>query len=496
MERSDDADTASQMAGELSMQDASSLHSIQATIEESYYTSEAHESSSTTASAGLGNESSDDSSEADDRELSWRFDCLSDWTIVVADKETTLQQTYHVHKSVLSFGPRRSNYFAMVFLNKQPKQSPTAQSPNSSIDGLEEGTCHCFNPPFMAGERIESFENDSEATPPPVITISKLELSPLAAHAFPAMLDYIYSSTGRLNISSENATALHHLSQHLEIKSLRRKVRHFCKADLSLDNICTYVQHAKLFNDQKILRYAEQYYSRHIFQMREDTAVDILKTFDPPSFLRVVTSPAVGSGDSISLSLSLIISVYCSIHKHLLGRTLFRQMTASSHLPKLEVKSAKALLEIEYDIGGPDSINDESSLKRRCIPVLSENWIHLCMTEEQVMAGGTEVEEAGGFNGVSLPPLHGKHLEQFTSLALLNAKERLDRMETKYKALQLRCEILQQELEASKTRVNALVPNPTQVEPTPNAIDTAALKPTSVTPTSDILSELLDCSNE
>ena len=434
---------------------ASSLHTIQATMQEFYF---ATHDTNTSISSCSGENDSGIMSEQDDKELSWRLDpadSMSDWTIVVVDEESTLEQSYHVHRSALHFGPRRSTYFSLDFA----KQSLQAARPNSSVLATDdEGACHWFDSsPFMSvrGHKASQGDEEKAIQHPPVV--SKLRLNHLAAESFPDVLDYIYSSSGALNISTANATALHFLSQLLEIKSLQRKVHLFWTSDLSLENICTYLQHAKHFKDQKILDFAEHYYANHIFEMRGDRAVEILTCFDPSSFLRVVTSPAVGCGTTTSLGLSLIISVYCTIHKQLMGRTLFRRMTSSGHLPVLEPRSAKALLEIEYDIGGASSVNDPSSLKSRCIPVLAENWFELCQTRK----GDTKATEGGDdMMGVSIPQLHGNQLGQFTSLALQNAKERLQRVETKYDALVRRNKILQHALEASSQSALRSVTSP------------------------------------
>lgn len=48
----------------------------------------------------------------------WRKDpyhSLSDWTLIVRDGSNRQPQTYHIHKSVVSYGPRKSGFLIKVF---------------------------------------------------------------------------------------------------------------------------------------------------------------------------------------------------------------------------------------------------------------------------------------------------------------------------------------------------------------------------------------------
>jgi hypothetical protein len=117
--------------------------------------------------------------------LLWRQDPeenYSDWTLLISyettdenEKEsTTKTDEYHLHKATLAVGLRKSEYFARL---------------------------------FKAGGRFaESSSNTSR------ISLTKLE-----AKAFPHLLDYLYSVDADLEISTETATALHHLGGYFEM---------------------------------------------------------------------------------------------------------------------------------------------------------------------------------------------------------------------------------------------------------------------------------------
>lgn len=397
-------------------------------------------------------ENDDDDVEA---ELSWRLDpikSLSDWTIQVIIRGTpAVHQTYHVHKSVLAIGPRRSNYFAQSFQKKQqqaaaaalkkPKPAQPAQQQHqlirsdwdcmSSLGGGDGSRIVLMEP------AVETTTSQAESQPQ---NVSRLELHRLAIDAFPVLLDYMYSHSGNLAITTQNATALHALAFHLEIKALRAKVKAFWLDDVNMNNLCVYYQHARVFKDRRILSFCEEYCAGHVFEVEESVVVDILTTVDPLFFLNVITLPAIGGNKKpTSLRLSLLVAVYCNIHKAELDPPLFLRLTAAAHLPHLEVKAARALLEMEDDIIGLDSRHEMTSLKQRSIAVLSDQWDVACLVAVEgtasVASGSTTTAAANrctsptDLRNVTLPRLFHEPLEIFTSMALLNAKQRLDRME-------------------------------------------------------------------
>ena len=118
--------------------------------------------------------------------------------------------TYHVHKSVLGLGPRGSRYFLNVF--RSGKILAESQSSTSYLN---------------------------------------LELS--AAQAFPAMLDFMYSTNKeKVKASSETAVALRHLANYFEIPPLYESVNEFIRIDVSGNNIHIYLKEAMAYQDDKI----------------------------------------------------------------------------------------------------------------------------------------------------------------------------------------------------------------------------------------------------
>jgi hypothetical protein len=203
---------------------------------------------------------------------------------------------------------------------------------------------------------------------------STLELQELAAEAFPYALDFIYSTIGKLDIMTENASALYYLSKKLDVKSLQYKVEQFWKADMTMDTVMVYYQHGRLFKDSALIAAAELLCAHHLLELSDDVVVDLLATVNAPFMCNVVTivaeealarhasQPNSNSDPAFNeelnkfyLQLSLLIAVYCNIHRHSLTPDMFWKLTHERQLPVLEVKAAKALLDVQHSIVGPNS---------------------------------------------------------------------------------------------------------------------------------------------
>ena len=469
----------------------------------------------------FADELSDDDSE--ELELTWRL-CpevsLSDWTIqIVLDENAyrsggsssvssfgnsatsslastvatsahftsaTNRTTYHVHKSVLAIGPRRSGYFMCEFTPKTPKRSRmqnVAQSSKASptavaavavsvmqddsiepCDFFQEGLTEAtrlskeIQPSVQwalqqsaAGVTAATAAIAATSTLPPNTT--RLALHPLQAAAMEILLDYLYSNVNFLEISTATCVGLASLALLLEMKALRRLCRDFWMANMTMDNLCVYYEHAVALKEDEVLQEAEEHAARHMFTVHETKVVNILKCVDSNFFLRTITHDSIGSGVSVSLRLSLLTAVYGNLHKHVLDASQFYKLTSEFHLPAIEVKAAKVLLELEDEICGPLARNPKrvSSLQERCVHVLSNNWDHACV-------------DAQDLKHVSLPRLQGLALEEFVSSSFTNAKERLLRTELERDNLMRRDHDLERQAAANCNAIEQLLETEQELE--------------------------------
>jgi hypothetical protein len=238
----------------------------------------------------------------------------------------------------------------------------------------------------------------------------------------------------------------------LEIKALRRLTRDFYLCDMTMDNLCHYYLSAMALKEDAVLQAAEDHTAQHIFRVHETAVVEILRHVDADFFLRCITHEKIDSDNTsssyndnnnnhkesisdndkgsntnnsisssqsmrTSLRLSLLTAVYSNLHKHELDAAQFYKLTAASHLPAIEAKAARVLLELEDDICFLERNSKRvTSLQERCISVLGENWDDVCVDPTDVYR-------------VSLPRLQGVALEQFVQAAFSNSKERLNKTE-------------------------------------------------------------------
>ena len=123
--------------------------------------------------------------------LTWRGDpseTHSDYTIVVVANGLNTATTYHVHKSVLCFGPRHSRYFAKIMLNN-PKGGNSAKKNMDKKISSSGSVC--------------SNSNANNATTPNV-PMTTVELDQRDADNFPILLDYIYAPSVRMAASERS----------------------------------------------------------------------------------------------------------------------------------------------------------------------------------------------------------------------------------------------------------------------------------------------------
>lgn len=392
-----------------------------------------------------------------DAELTWRSDpkvSLSDWTIQVIPKGSSSHTNYYCHKSILAVGPKRSHFFAATFAQADNKKAHNSRrhskSGNDANDFMNDGMT-------VPGSQLVDFTDHRSNT-------TRLEIERLAAQAFPVLLDYMYSANSDLDIRTDNATALFALSAQLGIRSLRRKVKDFWTRDMSMENLSTYYGHARVFKDDKILAFAEEFCAKHIFEVKETLVVEILTAVDPQFFLRVVTSEVMRGDEQAAMRLSLLIAVYGNIHKNELSPSLFLRLTAASHLPTVEVKAATVLLELEDDIC--QTSDRMTSLKERALGVISKNWEESCFVPAPTNPEAEIQHSVADGKICVLPRVSGDALDAFTKQTLTQAKR--DRLSLAQELKELRAfkaehqeeadrgEKLKKDLEAAQSQVAEL----------------------------------------
>lgn len=234
---------------------------------------------------------------------------------------------YHVHKALLSVGPRRSEYFATLF-----KQTHLAEFSSST---------------------------------------SRLSLPGSAADSFPNILDYIYADKP-IAFTPKNATAIRHLAHYFGMRSLWKCASKFIKEDFSLDTAATYLSEALQYHDEKLECAAIDILAERIEEVHRKHLVKL----HPSSFERVVTSPKLKCR---SKKLSEIVLKYCQIRGgDGVDMALLMKWTKHDRMPSVSRKAALPLLKIaaagEEKAGFNLGDFDKKVLQTRCMDAVVEEW--------------------------------------------------------------------------------------------------------------------------
>jgi len=275
--------------------------------------------------------------------LSWRMppvESHSDWTLEISSTELSSngerkekRQTYHVHKNILSVGPKKSLYFERIFLSLNFAESETKTS--------------------------------------------KIELNEAAAKAFPFMLDFLYSREDKLELSTENATALHFLGQYFEIHRLRWETARFCKIDISMDNLVAYYEQGKLFHADAILKIVAIQCRKNLKMIGLES--QLMELSDATLWRNIIhLFRQQGKGDSSSDHseyLSRLIAKFCSSHRDLVDAATFTYFTDPIHMEEVDKDAAIPLLQLE-GLFLPNTKTSEmlSNLQYRCIEAIASSW--------------------------------------------------------------------------------------------------------------------------
>lgn len=262
--------------------------------------------------------------------LDWRLpkeDSMSDWTIFVKvsenvgskDISTDVEDTYHVHKIVLSCGARQSEFFSQK---------------------LSEGVGFC-----------------------------RVELNPSAARAFPVMLDFIYNAASELNATTETGVALRYLSQIFGVHELKKKATTFIKKDFRASTAPCYFTEAHIFNEAK-LRAAACTLCAASF---DDIKSSDLLSLQPSLFVDVVSSSHFKArSDDFCIKVSDVLRA----NPGSANAELLSAVTANKKMPTIDAGESLFFIHLglEHFLPMRSDPIEEPTLYERCIMSAANNW--------------------------------------------------------------------------------------------------------------------------
>ena len=250
--------------------------------------------------------------------LSWRGDpneTYSDWTIVVATNDFD-SRTYHVHKSILSVGPRSSKYFARLF-HEQANHYHQTQMTKIELDE-QDALCFPLMLDFMYNASQSDLRNDDDS------------LSLVVGEDF----------------TTSNAVSLRHLARVFDCEGLMLAVNKFIQKDLSLKTGPVYLTQAYYYQDERLIESAKRLCVDNFVHL-ETRAITRL----PLALFRLLIHAVVGKSkvmpkfeqedeDALSYQLSEVVCQYFEKHPEALTTELLLELTDESIMPKLASEPA------------------------------------------------------------------------------------------------------------------------------------------------------------
>jgi hypothetical protein len=413
-----------------------------------------HELSGQTYFDAEGDNDAKASHSAESHCLTWRGDpneTGSDCTIVVVTSELQTS-TFHVHKSTLCFGSRKSKHFANCFIS-------------NSVD-----------------KRKRKNRN--------VVPTAKVELDQRDADNFPILLDFIYappayiSSNGTVvtaastlslaqstpslataatdedcsfaaaieDITTENAVSLRSLAKKFEVDSLILIVNRFIQKDLNFKTGPHYLSMAAEYRDARLMNSAQHLCAENIEQISSKALLRL-----PAHLFRIVIKSLESFEEDnrdLSYYLSEIVCRYLEKHPKSLCAGLLLELTDPLLMPYIASEAAIGYTALIKELDSDDvktHWNGLVSLSRRCAKsvVQEYGWSDFSVTAAVDEYLGNNKEKKIEFDGSH----HVDSLLFATSFAAALSQAQDDheailveqeRMETIVQALQNAVTILEQ----------------------------------------------------
>ena len=281
--------------------------------------------------------------------LDWRQNpniSLSDWTVVVYDgKESAV---YHIHKSEVGLGPRRSKFLDAKF---DEDEHADVTDPNTEV-----------------------------------------YLPSRVAALFPEFLDYVYSDT--LQLTTRNVLALKHLANHFDVRALYKKTDSFVQSDLNLKTAPTYCTEADLVLDEDVQKKTVQIMAENFGRMD----MTVITQLPAKMFKEVLSSPHL---DVESEFLSNKVAQFMRFTD---GSAISDEMLFMLTHPQIMpvISSDEAFFFLNWGLKYPQVLDegDDASLRNRCIEAVARSW----MTTLAGPIATLRPEAATGINSGNLNP--------------------------------------------------------------------------------------------
>lgn len=296
--------------------------------------------------------------------LSWRGDpevTLSDWRIIIVTKNHK-PRTYHVHKRILSTGPRSSKYFTMLFghskttPSKYLKRKDIVSNNSSTKVELEERDAK--NIPDLLDYVYAGASMSSLSSSGTVVTAASSTMSPspslqMQVQSMQSEDDNMSICLGE-NINTNNAVSLRHLSRLFGCEALTLAINKFIQRDLSFKTGPIYYKQSYEYNDERLSEAAKRLCSEHF----EEISVKALLRLPLKLLKELINSLKCSEkkGSSTSLVLSEVVYLYLEHHPQHISAANLLDLTDSLTMPKIGPEPAIGFTALVKDLSSEDTM--------------------------------------------------------------------------------------------------------------------------------------------
>ena len=288
---------------------------------------------------GGGNDIDDDVDIDEGIQLDWRkdpYNSMSDFTLIVRDGTNKQPQSYHIHKSVVSYGNRKSGFLFKLFERE-----------------ILEGGGH---------------NRGGGAT--------EMALPKRAAEFVPHLLDYIYFDI--IDLNAECAPPIRHLANIFDVRELYALVSSFIQNDLNEETITTYILEAEAVKDKELLGLSMSIAASKFEQISDASLLQL----QPHVFQQLTSNQQLNCPSSERLSQR--IAVYSRGRSDEINDEVFYFMTHAQILPSICPSEAMWFLNFASNKFANVLVDDsmggyEGTLKHRCIVAAAQDWKNILL---------------------------------------------------------------------------------------------------------------------
>jgi len=352
--------------------------------------------------------------------LTWRGDpseTHSDWSIVVVTNELQ-SSTYHVHKSVMCFGPRQSKFFARIMLNNGLKKKASCVA-SSKKDNKNH-----------SDDNVSSMINNEQQN----AHTTKVELDQKDADNFPILLDYIYAPSVQMSrndgtntvltaastfttayslftvptggsededhsscatgdapsavvdeipfITSKNSVSLRFLARHFEVDAFMLAVNRFIQRDLSFKTGPAYLTRGWEYKDDRLVQSAQRLCAENFEQLDRRALMKL-----PLNLFRIVTKSLESFDEDKrdrSHALSDVVCEYMEKNPDRVSAELLIELTDPLRMPYIAAEAAIGFTALVKELDSQDAARHWDGLVglcRRCAKSVVQEfgWNDFCV---------------------------------------------------------------------------------------------------------------------